>query len=138
MITLQDQLDKASKQLESAQQAVKRLETAGAVSQTPGRRASVTPHKRDRESSITIGTSGDLASQQRIAELECKLAEREQETRRDRGSPGHHLSPDIQLLLWSSLLALQTTNIQPPRTLCGEKQISRETAEHLRAGDDGR
>lgn len=82
MITLQDQLDKASKQLESAQQAVKRLETAGAVSQTPGRRASVTPHKRDRESSITIGTSADLASQQqRIAELECKLAEREQETR---------------------------------------------------------
>lgn len=77
VLTLQDQLDKASRQLESAQQTVKRLE----VSQTPGRRASVTPHKRDRESSITIGTSADLDPQQRIAELECKLAEREQETR---------------------------------------------------------
>ena len=77
VLTLQDQLDKASRQLESAQQTVKRLE----VSQTPGRRASVTPHKRDRESSITIGTSADLDPQQRIAELEAKLAEREQETR---------------------------------------------------------
>ena len=79
LLTLQDQFDKTSRQLESAQQSVKRLESQAGdnVVQTP-RRASVTPHKR--ESSINIGTSA-ADTEQRIAELETKLAEKEQETK---------------------------------------------------------
>ena len=49
--------------------------------QTPTRRVSVTPHKRERESSLTIGTSADIDPYERIAVLEAKLAEKDQETK---------------------------------------------------------
>ena len=81
MTSLQDQLGKANNQLESAQQSVKRLENSQHVVQTPTRRASITPHKRERESSITIGTSQDINPYERIAVLEAKLAEKDQETK---------------------------------------------------------
>ena len=84
-MSLENQLEKTNKQLETSQQTVRRLESSGsssgAVCQTPTRRASITPHKRDRDSSITIGTSADIDPQERIAELESKLAEKEQETK---------------------------------------------------------
>ena len=83
LMSLENQLEKSNKQLEASQQTVRRLESSGSssgsVCQTPTRRASMTPHKRD--SSITIGTSADIDSQEKIAELERKLAEKEQETK---------------------------------------------------------
>jgi len=87
--TIQDHLEKTSKQLENASNTVKRLETdrektvcpptpgSSSVSQTP-RRSSVTPLKRE---SIRIGTSADIDPMERIAELEKKLSEREQESK---------------------------------------------------------
>lgn len=89
MLTLQDQLEKTSRQLETSQQTVKRLETCqdggGSVAATPTttRRCSMTPHKR--ESSITIGTSAADTDNDnllaKVKELEAKLAEKEQETK---------------------------------------------------------
>ena len=81
MTSLQDQLGKANNQLETANQSVKRLENNQHVGQTPTRRASVTPHKRERDSSITIGTSADINPYDKIAMLEARLAEKEQETK---------------------------------------------------------
>ena len=81
LTSLQDQLGKANNQLETANQSVKRLENSQHVSQTPTRRASVTPHKRERDSSITIGTSADINLYEKIAMLEAKLADKDQETK---------------------------------------------------------
>ena len=81
MTSLQDQLGKANNQLEAANQSVKRLENNQHVGQTPTRRASVTPHKRERDSSITIGTSADINPYEKIALLEARLADKEQETK---------------------------------------------------------
>merc|ERR1712106_965580 len=87
--SIQDHLEKTNKQLENATGMVKRLETdrernacpptpgGNNVSQTP-RRSSVTPLKRE---SIKIGTSADIDPMERIAELEKKLSEREQESK---------------------------------------------------------
>ena len=79
--SLQDQLDKANSQLETAQQSVKRLENHQHVGQTPSRRVSVTPHKREKEGSITIGTSQDINPYERIAVLEAQLSQKDQETK---------------------------------------------------------
>ena len=81
LTSLQDQLGKANNQLETANQSVKRLENSQHVSQTPTRRASVTPHKRERDSSITIGTSADINLYEKIAMLEAKLADKDQESK---------------------------------------------------------
>ena len=76
---------------------MKRLENSQHVGQTPTRRASVTPHKRERESSITIGTSQDINPFERIAVLEAKLAEKDQETK------------DLEVKLFESSFLQSTT-----------------------------
>merc|ERR1711874_122228 len=87
--SIQDHLEKTTKQLENASVTVKRLETdrdrnvcpptpGGSTSAQQARRSSVTPLKRK---SIKIGTSADIDPLERIAELEKKLSEREQETK---------------------------------------------------------
>ena len=86
---VQDHLEKTTKQLENASVTVKRLETdrernvcpptpGGTAASQSSRRSSVTPLKRE---SIKIGTSADIDPLERIAELEKKLSDREQETK---------------------------------------------------------
>ena len=118
--SIQDHLEKTTKQLENASVTVKRLETdrernvcpptpgGGASVQQP-RRSSVTPLKRE---SIKIGTSADIDPLERIAELEKRLSEREQVTK------------DLEVKLFEASFTSTTNNFDEEAPLPGRQKAA--------------
>merc|ERR1719491_104878 len=105
------QLEKATRQLEQANAQVKRLETnQSSTSVQSTRRASVTPNKRE---SIRIGTSLEVDPQERIAELERQLVEREQETK------------DLEVKLFESSLAGSSLSTFDDEPLAAQRNTNR-------------